>query len=122
MKKAVLVILLLILISLCATAYALVPTRINFPLPSNLTWYMSTYDGHGSGAGDSSYSAVDITLANGSSCLGQPVYAMASGTVIDVTPSDGRVVVKVTTPLVTTNGVYYSGWYYVYAHMSRACF
>lgn len=99
------------------TAYALSPTKVTFPLPTNKVWRGSTYVGHGSYS-STLKSAMDITIP-GESAEGYTVYAMASGKVIDRTDSEGRIVVKVSTPLITTNGAYIGSWFYCYAHMKN---
>ena len=98
-------------------AFALSPTHITFPLSTNMVWYGSTYQGHGS-AYDTLRSAMDITYTGGSA-EGYTVYAMATGSVISRDDSNGQIVVKVSTPLVTTNGAYIGSWFYCYAHMKN---
>ena len=98
-------------------AYALSPTLINFPLTKDKVWKGSTYVGHGN-AYDTLRSAMDINLTDGND-EGYTVFAMATGTVVSRNDSNGEIVVKVSSPLVTINGAYIGSWYYCYAHMKN---
>ena len=92
-------------------------TQIRFPLDTGKVWYASTYPGHGDALAGA-YSAVDITLKNGTSARGNAVYSAEAGNVVAIDESNGQVVLKHTKKLVTTNNKTYSAWYSVYAHMS----
>ncbi len=93
-------------------------TELFFPLSKKYKWKASTYKGHGKAAPKgAAYSCIDITCVNSSS-KGKAVYAVEEGKVINRYDKDGRIVIKHTKKLTTTNGVTFSSYYSVYAHMS----
>ncbi|MGN0551581.1 MAG: peptidoglycan DD-metalloendopeptidase family protein [Acutalibacteraceae bacterium] len=89
---------------------------VKFPLPTKYKWKAETYKGHGEAT--AGYSAIDLTLQNGKSCAGIPVYAVQEGTVVSIREDNGQVAIKHTKKLTTTNGKTYTSWYSVYAHMT----
>lgn len=100
---------------------ASIVSNIQFPLDTSLLWYASTYVGHGGDSPCARSSAVDITLANKSSCSGKPVYAAQNGVVYhdQYSASNGQITILHDVPLYTTNGKVYQKWYSVYAHMTN---
>lgn len=90
-------------------------TKVVFPLDTKYEWTCSTYPGHGS-AYKSAYSSLDINVKDGRT-EGYAVYAMAGGVVVSGPDDNGQIVIKHSTPLITINGVEYTSWYSVYAHM-----
>ncbi len=93
-------------------------TQLCFPLSTKYKWRASTYKGHGKAAPNgAAYSCTDIVCTNSTS-KGKAVYAVEEGKVINRYDKDGRIVIKHTKKLTTTNGVTFSSYYSVYAHMS----
>lgn len=93
-------------------------TKVVFPLDTAINWKCFTYSGHGN-AYKSAYSSLDINKKDDSSAEGYKVYAMAAGEVVSIMDSNGQVVIKHSSPLITTNGVEYKAWYSLYAHMKN---